>query len=41
MLKTPSCDKDKQLFEHIKLAQYDAIEKLDKTERRIESIKSK
>ena len=41
MLKTPSCNKDKQLFEHMKLALYDAKETLDKTERRIESIKSK
>ena len=41
MLKTLSCDKDKQLFENVKLALYDAKEKLDKTERRIESIKSK
>ena len=41
MLKTPPCDKDKQLFECIKLALYDAKEKLDETERRIEIIKSK
>ncbi len=41
MLKTPPCDKDKQLFESIKLALYDVKEKLDKTERRINSIKSK
>jgi hypothetical protein len=41
MLKTPPCEKDKQLFECIKLALYDAKEKLDETERRIETIKSK
>ena len=41
MLKTPPCDKDKQLFECIKLALYNAKEKLDKTERRIRTIKSK
>ena len=41
MLKTPPCEKDKQLFECIKFALYDANEKLDKTERRIETIKSK
>ena len=41
MLKTPPCDKDKQLFEHIKLALYDAKEKLVKTKRRTKSIKSK
>jgi hypothetical protein len=40
MIKTPSCNKDKQLFEHIKLALYDAKEKLDKTERRIRRNKS-
>ena len=40
-LKTFLFHKDKQLFEHINLALYDAKEKLDKTERRIESIKSK
>jgi len=33
--------KDKQHFEHIKLALYDAKEKLDETERRIKTIKSK
>ena len=41
MLKTPPCDKDKQLFECIKLALYNVKEKLDETERRIESINSK
>ena len=43
MLKTPPCykDKDKELFEWIRLALYDAKEKLDKTERRIKTIKSK
>ena len=41
MLKTPSCDKDKELFECIRLALYDTKEKLDNTDRRIKSIKSK
>ena len=41
MLKTPPCDKDKELFEHIRLALYDAKANLDNTESRIESIKSK
>ena len=41
MLKSPPCNKDKELFEHIRLALYDAKANLDNTERRIESIKSK
>ena len=41
MLKTPPCEKDKQQFECIILALYDAKEKLDETERRIETIQSK
>jgi hypothetical protein len=41
MLKTPPCNKDKELFECIRLALYDAKEMLDNPERRIESIKSK
>ena len=41
MLKTPPCNKDKELLEHNRLALYDATEMLDNTERRIESIKSK
>ena len=41
MLKTPPCDKDKELFERIRLALYDAKANLDSIERRIESIKSK
>ncbi len=40
MLKTPPCNKDKELFECIRLAHYDAKENFDNTERRIESIKS-
>ena len=41
MLKTPPGDKDKELFERMRLALYDSKENLDNTERRIESIKSK
>ena len=40
MLKTPLCDKDKQLFDRIKLALCDTKEKLDETKRRIKTIKS-
>ncbi len=41
MLKTPQRNKDKELFECIKIALYDAKEKIDNNERRIESIMSK
>ena len=41
MLKPPPGDKDKELFERIRLALYDTKANLDNTERRIESIKSK
>ena len=41
MLKNPTLEKDKQLFERLRLALFGVKEKLDKTERRIESIKSK
>ena len=41
MLKTSPCDKDKELFERIRLALYYAKEMLDNIEKRIESIKSK
>ena len=41
MLKNPTLEKDKQLFERLRLALYDVKEKLDETERRIESIMSK
>jgi hypothetical protein len=41
MLKNPTLEKDKQLFERLKLALFGVKEKLDETERRIESIKSK
>ncbi len=41
MLKTPPCDKDKELFERIRLALYDAKANLGSIERRIETMKSK
>jgi len=41
MLKNPTLEKDKQLFERLRLALFGVKEKLDETERRIESIKSK
>lgn len=41
MLKTLPCDKDKELFERIRLALYDAKANLGSIERRIESMKSK
>ncbi len=41
MLKTPPSNKDKTLFERIRLALYDTKANLDNTERRIKSIKSK
>ena len=41
LLKNPTLEKDKQLFERLKLALFGVKEKLDETERRIESIKSK
>ena len=41
MHKSPPCDKDKELFERIRLALYDAKANLDNTERRIKSIKLK
>ena len=41
MLKNPTLEKDKQLFECLRLALYGVKEKLDETERRIESIMSK
>ena len=41
MLKNPTLEKDKQLFERLKLALFGVKEKLEETERRIESIKSK
>ena len=41
MLETPPGDKDKKLFECIRIALNDAKEKLDNIERRIKSIKSK
>jgi len=41
MLQTPPCDKDKELFERIRLALYDAKANLGSIERRIESMKSK
>ena len=41
MLKNPTLEKDKELFERLRLALYGVKEKLDETERRIESIMSK
>ena len=41
MLKNPTFDKDKELFERIRRGLYHAKEKLDETEGMIESIKSK
>ena len=41
MLKTPPGDKDKELFERIRLTLYDAKANLDNTESMIKSIKSK
>ncbi len=41
MLKSPRCDEDKELFERIKLALYNAKANLDNTDKSIESIKSK
>jgi hypothetical protein len=41
MLKNPTLEKDKQLFERLRLALYGVKEKLDETERRIELIMSK
>ena len=41
MIKNPTFEKDKQVFERLRLALYGVKEKLDETERRIKSIMSK
>jgi tetrahydromethanopterin S-methyltransferase subunit G len=40
-MKTPSCETDRQRFEYLKAALCEAKARLDKIEKRIETIKTK